>query len=190
LSDRLAQLAADQHLAQHQASAIFARGWVLMNQGKAKDSVSELRRALDACTELGMREFEPYFKAVLAEAYLAAGDAPMGLETVEGAIRFAEEAGVCFWNAELLRLKGALLARLSARAEVEASYQQALALAQHQQARSLELRAAISLARLWRDQGKREEARELLAPIYGWFTEGFDTLDLKEVKALLDELSA
>ena len=137
-----------------------------------------------------MREFEPYFKAVLAEAYLAAGDAPMGFETVEGAIRFAEEAGVCFWNAELLRLKGALLARLSARAEVEASYQQALALARHQQARSLELRAAISLARLWRDQRKREEARELLAPIYGWFTEGFDTLDLKEAKALLDELSA
>jgi predicted ATPase len=190
LSDRLAQLAADQHLAQHQATAVFARGWVLMNQGQAKDSVSELRRALDACTELGMREFEPYFKAVLAEAYLAAGDAPMGLETVEGAIRFAEEAGVCFWNAELLRLKGALLARLSSRAEVEVSYWEALALARHQQARSLELRAAISLARLWRDQGKREEARELLAPIYGWFTEGFDTLDLKEAKALLDELSA
>ena len=190
LSDRLAQLAVDQHLAQHQATAIFARGWVLMNQGKAKDSVSELRRALDACTELGMREFEPYFKTVLAEAYLGAGDAPRGLEAVEGAIRFAEEAGVCFWNAELLRFKGALLARLSSRAEVEASYQEALALARRQQARSLELRAAISLARLWRDQGKRDEAHDLLAPIYGWFTEGFDTLDLKEAKALLDELSA
>ena len=129
-------------------------------------------------------------RAVLAEAYLGAGDALMGLEAVEGAIRFAEEAGVCFWNAELLRLKGALLARLSSRAEVEASYQEALALARRQQARSLELRAAISLARLWRDQGKRDEAHDLLAPIYGWFTEGFDTLDLKEAKALLDELSA
>jgi predicted ATPase len=129
-------------------------------------------------------------RAVLAEAYLGAGDAPMGLEAIEGAIRFAEEAGVCFWNAELLRLKGALLARLSSRAEVEVSYREALALARHQQARSLELRAAISLARLWRDQGMREEARKLLAPIYGWFTEGFDTLDLKEAKSLLDELSA
>ena len=109
---------------------------------------------------------------------------------VEGAIRFAEEAGVCFWNAELLRLKGALLARLSSRGEAEASYQDALALARHQQARSLELRAAISLARLWRDQSKRDEAYDLLAPIYGWFTEGSDTLDLKEAKALLDELSA
>jgi predicted ATPase len=73
---------------------------------------------------------------------------------------------------------------------VEASYQEALALARRQQARSLELRAAISLARLWRDQGKRDEAHNLLAPIYGWFTEGFDTIDLKEAKALLDELSA
>jgi predicted ATPase len=190
LSDRLAELAADQHLAQHQATAIFARGWVLLNQGQAKGSISELRRALDACMELGMREFEPYFKAVLAEAYLGAGDAPTGLEVVEGAIRFAEEAGVCFWNTELLRLKGALLARLSSRAEVEASYQDALALARHQQARSLELRAAMSLARHWRDQGKRDEAHDLLAPIYGWFTEGFDTLDLKEAKTLLDELSA
>ena len=87
-------------------------------------------------------------------------------------------------------LEGALLARLSSRAEVEVSYREALALVRHQQARSLELRAAISLARLWRDQGKRDEAHDLLAPIYGWFTEGFDTLDLKEVKALLDELSA
>jgi predicted ATPase len=125
LSDRLAQFAADQHLAQHQATAIFAGGWVLMNQGQVKGSVSELRRALDACIELGMREFEPYFKAVLAEAYLGVGDAPRGLEVVEGAIRIAEEAGVCFWNAELLRLKGALLARLSSRGEVEASYQDA-----------------------------------------------------------------
>ena len=97
----------------------------MMNQGQVKGSVSELRRALYACIELGMREFEPYFKAVLAEAYLGVGDAPRGLEVVEGAIRFAEEAGVCFWNAELLRLKGALLARLSSRGQAGASYQDA-----------------------------------------------------------------
>jgi predicted ATPase len=73
---------------------------------------------------------------------------------------------------------------------IEASFTRALAVAREQQAKSLELRAAMSMARLWRDQGKRQEARNLLAPIYGWFTEGFDTLDLKQAKALLDELGA
>ena len=104
---------------------------------------------------------------------------------------FAEESGVRFWNAELLRLKGKLLAHLlpdGGCREVEACYREALAVARRQQARSLELRSVTSLARLWRDQGKRREARGLLAPVYGWFTEGFDTPDLKDAKALLDEL--
>ena len=109
------------------------------------------------------------------------------------AIRFADATGMRFWDAELLRLKGKALARLSqagdAPQEVEACYQEALAVARHQQARSLELRASISLACLRRDQGKRKEARDLLGPVYGWFTEGFDTPDLNEARALLDELA-
>jgi predicted ATPase len=87
------------------------------------------------------------------------------------------------------RLRGTLLLSMSKHAEAENSYRQALSIAQRQSAKFWELRAAISMAQLWRDQGKREEARELLAPIYGWFTEDFDTRDLKEAKALLDELS-
>ena len=100
-------------------------------------------------------------------------------------------SGVPWWEAELHRLRGALLLQRSVAqpVEAEACFQQALAVACRQQARSLELRAAMSLSRLWRQQGKRAEARELLAPIYSWFTEGVDTLDLQEAKALLEELA-
>jgi predicted ATPase len=97
-----------------------------------------------------------------------------------------------FWEAEINRIAGgiALSEPTAEVANAEAYFERALAVARTQQAKSWELRAATSLARLWRDQGKREEARELLAPVYGWFTEGFDTLDLKEAKALLEELAA
>jgi predicted ATPase len=108
-----------------------------------------------------------------------------GLET-------AKATGEKWVEAELLRRKGELLAahRPALSHEAEACFQRALVVAREQEAKLFELRASISLARLWRDQGKREEARELLAPVYGWFTEGFDTRDLKEAKALLEELAA
>ena len=189
--ERLAELAAEHGLGLYKATAIAAGGWVLANQGQAKSSLLELRQGLDAYTDLGFHEFEPYFQTLLAKAHLNAGEAAIGLEVLEDAMRFAEESGVRFWSAELLRLKGDLLAHLSPdgeRREVEAFYREALTVAGRQQARSLELRGATSLARLWRDQGKCTEAHDLLAPIYGWFTEGVDTPDLKEAKALLDEL--
>jgi predicted ATPase len=109
---------------------------------------------------------------------------------LEDAMRFADDSRVRYWDAELLRLKGKLLARLSADKdhEEERCYREALTLARRQQARSLELRAATSLGGLWRDQGRRDEAYDLLAPVYGWFTEGLDTPDLKEAKTLLDAL--
>jgi predicted ATPase len=143
--------------------------------------------------ELGVRSFEPYHKALLGKAHLATGAAAVGLELLEDAIRFADESGLRYWDAELLRMKGEVIAHLAPawrrHQEAEGCYREALAVARGQQARSLELRAATNLACLWREQGKRTEARDLLTPIYGWFTEGFDTLDLKEAKALLDELA-
>ena len=191
--ERLASLAAEHGLALFAATAISARGWTLANDGRVTSSLAELRRGLDGCIGLGMRLFEPYHKALLADVCLAAGDRAAALRLVEDAMRFAEESGVRFWDAELLRLKGKLLARLSPGGagpqEVEACYQGALAIARGQQARSLELRAAMGLARLWRDQGRHAEARDLLASIYGWFTEGFDTPDLSEAKELLDALT-
>ena len=144
---------------------------------------------------------------MLAEGYVQSGAADEGLRVLAEALAAVQQTGERVWEAELHRLKGELV--LQARhqppapegsmlhatghtpqtAEAEACFHQALAVARHQQAKSLELRAATSLARLWQQQGKRAEARELLAPVYGWFTEGFDTADLQEARALLDELT-
>jgi predicted ATPase len=108
------------------------------------------------------------------------------------AMTAVETTGEKLWEAEVYRTAGdiALLSPEPDAAKAEGYFERALSIARQQQAKSWELRAAMSTARLWRDQGKRDEARDLLAPVYGWFTEGFDTLDLKEAKALLDELNA
>ena len=191
--ERLAKLAAEQDLAHYATIAIVSRGWILANQGQVNSSLPELRRGRQCSADLGMRVLEPYYTTLLAAAHLATGEASIALGLLEEASRFAEQSGVHYWDVELLRLKGKQLAQSSpcgAPQEVEACYAEALAVARRQQARSLELRVAMDLARLWRDQGKRPEARDLLAPIYGWFTEGFDTLDLKEAKRLLDELAS
>jgi len=121
----------------------------------------------------------------LAEAELRAGN----FEQAEALVA-TEEMGNRWWWAEFLRLRGELHRNdpVGDRAAAEQSYREALAVAQGQQAKSLELRAATSLVRLWRDEGRRDEGHELLAPVYDWFTEGFDTVDLKEAKALLDQL--
>jgi predicted ATPase len=158
--DRMARLASEHRFALFEATAIATHGWLLANQGQATSSLSELRQGLDGCINLGMRLFEPYHKALLAKTQLAAGEAAVGFALVEDAMRFTAESGLRYWEAELLRLKGMLLAHLAPRVagppEVEACYREAMAVARRQQARSLELRAAISLARLWRDQGRRK----------------------------------
>jgi len=114
-----------------------------------------------------------------------------GVRVVAEALALEHSYGEGRWTAELCRLQGVLLRSLAAapHGEAEICFQQALAIARRQQAKSWELRAAMSLARLWQQQGKRTEARELLAPTYGWFTEGFDTADLQEAKAFLDTLA-
>jgi predicted ATPase len=115
-----------------------------------------------------------------------------GLDTMASALGLTAGKGSRLWDPELLRLKGELLMALDhgATADAEIAFCQAMDIARRQSSKAWELRAAMSMARLWRDQGKRDEARELLAPVYGWFTEGFDTRDLKEAKALLEELAA
>jgi predicted ATPase len=114
-----------------------------------------------------------------------------GLTALAEALTLVDTTGERVWEPELYRLKGALLLQQSSdnHTEAEACFQQAITIAQSQQAKSFELRAATSLARLWQQQGKRQEAHALLAPVYEWFTEGFDTADLKDAKALLDELA-
>jgi class 3 adenylate cyclase/predicted ATPase len=189
--DRLAKLAAEQSLALHEATAAFARGWLLAKRGQARSSLCELRRGLDGCTELGLRVFEPYFRATIAAVHLSTGEAAVGLEELEETMRLVNKNGQRYWNAELWRLKGLLLEALSPDRELdraEACYRKALATSRRQQARSLQLRAALSLSRFLRDHNDRAAARDLLAPIYGWFTEGLDTPDIIDGRALLDEL--
>jgi predicted ATPase len=133
---------------------------------------------------------------LLADGYRCAGKGAAGLTVVVDALATTESTGARFWEAELYRLRGELLlmqapgkgASRAAAAEAEACFRQAIEVARRQVAKSWELRAALSLSRLWLQQGKREEARALLTPLYGWFTEGFETADLQEARALLQEL--
>jgi predicted ATPase len=139
----------------------------------------------------GAEILRPYWLALLAEAQGAIGEPEAGLTALVEALTLVDTTGERWCEAELYRLNGELLLQQHSdnQAEAEKCFHQAIVIAQNQQAKSWELRAATSLARLWQQQGKRQEAYDLLAPVYNWFTEGFDTADLKEAKALLDELA-
>ena len=138
----------------------------------------------------GAEADRPYFLALAAEAYGRGRQYDEGLAMLEEALALTDQSEERYWEAESHRLKGALLLARSAenQVEAEACWHKALDVARRQEAKSLELRAAMSLARLWQQQGNRAQAYDLLAPIYGWFTEGLDTLDLQEAKTLLEEL--
>jgi predicted ATPase len=150
-----------------------------------------MREGIKATTAIGAVVWSPYFRALLAEACSAAGQAEEGLQVLADAQALVTRTGEGFYEAELYRLAGVvhLTSTATAQAEAEGNITHALTIARRQEAKALELRAATSLARLWQQQGKRAEAYELLAPVYGWFTEGFDTADLQEARALLETLA-
>jgi predicted ATPase len=150
-----------------------------------------MQQGLAALLALGQRNAWLQFLVLLAEAAGHAGQVNEGLRLLAEALAGFEDSGRGDMLAEAYRLQGELLLRqpIPDAGQAEACFQQALAIARHQQAKSWELRAAMSLARLWQKQGKRTEAHALLAPIYGWFTEGFDTADLQDAKALLEALA-
>ena len=166
------------------------RGWALAMQGHGEAGLAQMRQGLAAIVATGNELVRPLWLVLLAEAAGHVGQVEDGLRLLAEALTAFEASGRGDLLAEAYRLQGALLLRQSSpdAAQVEACFQQALAIARRQQARSWELRAAMSLSRLWQQQGQREEARTLLAPVYEWFTEGFDTADLQEAKTLLDEL--
>jgi predicted ATPase len=139
----------------------------------------------------GAVQLVPYFSTLLADVCGHRGHTAEGLQALAEAYTLIEQHEERLWEAEVCRLRGVLLLRQAVPQPAEAAtcFQRALEVARRQQAKSLELRAAMSLARLWQQQGKRQEAHDLLAPVYSWFTEGFDTLDLQEAKALLDALT-
>jgi len=170
---------------------LLPRGWAVAEQGEVAEGIAQIRKGFAGWQATGGLRVWPWFLAVLAEACGKAGQIAEGRHALEEALEAVQNSGERFYEAEVYRLKGALLLQdaPASQEEAEAHFQQALEVARRQQAKSWELRAAMSLARLWQRQGKRAEARELLAPVYGWFTEGFDTADLQEAKALLDALA-
>src|SRR5262249_23025848 len=146
---------------------------------------------LDAYRATGAAFQRPHFLSMLAEVYRSLGQPEAGLTALSEALTLVEKTGERYYAAELYRLRGELLLQQAAPevSHAETCFQQALDMARRQQAKSLELRTAMSLSRLWHQQGKRDEVHELLASVYSWFTEGFDTADLQEAKALLDTLA-
>jgi class 3 adenylate cyclase/predicted ATPase len=174
------------------------KGWGMINKGcalaltaKASEAVDVLTSGIAAWRSTGATLYMPWFLSHLARARADLKQFDNAWRCIGEAMMTIETAKERLWEAEVHRVAGkiALMSPEPDRAKAEAYFERALAVARAQQAKSWELRAAMSLARLWRDQGRVQQARELLAPVYGWFTEGFDTRDLKEAKALLDELA-
>jgi predicted ATPase len=166
-------------------------GWALAHQGQGKKGVEQINQALRAFRATGAKAWQPYWLALLADAYGTMAEPEAGLAVLTEALTLIDTTGERWYEADIHRLKGALLLQQHAdnQAEAESCFHHALDVARRQEATSLELRAAMSLSRLWQSQGKRTEAYALLAPVYGWFTEGFDTTDLQEAKALLETLA-
>jgi predicted ATPase len=186
-ADALLVLAAEHRLPLRTAQGRLLQGWVLAMQGEAAAGVALLRQAL-ASPEVGPEALRSYWLATLAEAYGRAWQPQAGLQVLAEAVTRLATTEMRWWEAEVSRLQGELLLQLP-RPEVPqagAAFHRALEVARCQQAKALELRAALSLARLWQEQGQRAAAHALLAPLYGWFTEGFDTADLQEARALLE----
>jgi predicted ATPase len=178
------------------AVGLMWQGWVRTEQGQGEEGITRLHQGLTATRATGAKQGGPHAAALLAEAYGRVGRVAEGLTAVAEGLTTADKSGERYWEAELYRLKGELKLQqrnvqgLESRGkEAEECFHKAIEIARKQQARSLELRAGMSLARLWQQQDKKAEAYRLLSAIYGWFTEGFDTRDLREAKALIEELN-
>jgi predicted ATPase len=198
-ADAALTAATAQSFALTRASGLIMRGWAIAVQEHNTEGLVQIRQGLDMYRSTGAEGQRPHFLALLAEASGLLGQPEEGLTALDEALTLVEKTGERYYAVELHRQRGELLLLRAARShpaqdnreqhEAETCFQRALDVSRGQQAKSLELRAAMSLARLWQHQGKRAAARDLLAPIYGWFTEGFDTADLQEAKALLEELA-
>jgi predicted ATPase len=167
------------------------RGWARAMQGQGEEGLAQIRQGIAAVSATGAAVFIPYLCTLVADVADHLGRTEDALQALAEAHTLVEQQEERWWEAEVCRLRGVLLLRQpgTSQADAETWLQRALDVARRQEAKSLELRAASSLTRLWQSQGKRDEARELLEPVYNWFTEGFDTADLIDAKALLDELS-
>ena len=183
-------LSLEQGFTHYRATGMLIRGWALAAQGDLEAGAAAVQESLATLRAIGFDVRRSYYLALLADTCRRGRRPEAGQSAIAEAFAFADDSGERWWEAELHRLRGelALVQSTENHTEAEACFQQALKVAQGQSAKAFELRAATSLARLWADQGERQKAHDLLAPIHDWFTEGFDTADLKDAKALLDEL--
>ena len=187
--DQLVALTAGQGFPFWRAWGTIYRGWVKVKNGDVAEGISFLCSGSAAYRATGAEAWTPHFLALLARAREIAGQIEEGLTLLDEALQIVEITGERWFAAELNRHKGRLLLLQGHSEAAEELYRGALGIAQEQGAKLWELRAAMSLARFRHDQGRTAEARDLLAPIYGWFTEGFDSADLKQAKALLEYLT-
>jgi len=190
--DELIALADERGALFWKAFGTAVRGWIFTETGKASDAVRAITSGITSLRSTGAILYEPWHLWYLAMAYAELGQPDDARRCIDDAIDRVERSNEKWCEAEVHRIAGEIALKSPAPDTEKAQkyFERALTVARQQQAKSWELRAATSMARLWRDQGKRDQALDLLAPVYGWFTEGFDTLDLKEAKALLEELHA
>jgi predicted ATPase len=188
VATELLELSQEQGFPMMRGAGMFFSGWATADSGELKQGIALMGQGL-ALVSAVRRLSRPYMLTILANAKADLGKPDEGLELLEDALATTEASGERWWQAELHRLRGRLLVARGQHDEAEACFQSAIDVSSAQRAKTFELRAATNLARLWSDRGRNAEARDLLAPIYGWFTEGFDTLDLKEAKSLLDALA-
>jgi predicted ATPase len=190
--DELIALADEKGALYWKVQGMLHRGSALTLTGRASDALDTIISGINAWRSTGATGFAPLWLSDLARTYAVLGQFDDARRCISEAMKAIETTKERAYEAEVDRIAGEIALQSPERdtAKAEAYFERALAVARQQHAKSLELRAAMSMARLWRDQGKPRQARELLAPVYGWFTEGFDTRDLKEAKALLEELAA
>ena len=187
-------LSAEQGFSYWLAVGSILRGWALVEEGQREKGIVQMHEGIDS-QAIGTELDRSYFLILLAEGYGKSHQVGEGIVLLANALDGMLRTGDCYYEAELYRIKGELTLQSKvqgpkSKVEEEAAecFHKAVEIARKQQAKSLELRATVSLARLWQSQGKQAEARQMLAEIYGWFTEGFDTKDLQEAKSLLTEL--
>ena len=195
-------LSTEHHFPHYIAMGTILQGWAIAHQGNVTEGIERMQQGLTAGRHTQIEIARTHFLAMLVERYVAAGQAGEGQSVLDEALASADRSQELQWTADLHRLKGELLLASTSEASVvraaggladaeaapEEHFRQAIDIARRQGSKALELRAAVSLGRLWREQGRAAEARQMLSELYGWFTEGFDTADLKEAKALLEDL--
>ncbi len=189
-AEMLISLSTEHEFPMWRAAGVIMRGWALSKHGQFTEGIEEICDGLDAWRSTGAAIFLPFYLGILAQAYARAGQTAEGLRTLDEALDTVAQNDERLYEAEIYRLKGELLLMNDSReSDTEVCFRQAIQVANHQESKTLELRAAVSLSRLYQRQGETLRAREIVANVYNWFTEGFDTTDLKEAQILLKELS-